>query len=222
MSCDVHCPRHGTFFGRLGGALEAPRECPNSLSQHKNSVLPGRRIFYKFGRSVPTRTVNRLFVDAPGKLRRSAAVATLLTVGEWLNPNDKISSSNLVFDLLMQDDGNLGIYSVRGVRTPIWASNTIGHVGAKAVFQDDGNFVVYARDGKQPLWASNTTGNSGASAALTDDGELTIGDPSGAQPVWESGSLADRASTVSGEVQQAAGQAAETMKGVFSKITGKP
>jgi hypothetical protein len=166
--------------------------------------------------------VNRLFVDAPEKLRQSAAMATLLTVGEWLNPNDKISSSNLAFELVMQDDSNLAIYSVRGVRTPVWASNTVGHVGAKAVFQGDGNFVVYERDGKHPLWASNTAGNAGASAVLTDDGKLTIGDPAGAQPVWESGSLADRASTVAGEAQQAAGQAAETMKGVFSKITGKP
>jgi hypothetical protein len=149
-------------------------------------------------------------------------MATLLTVGQWLNPNDKISSSNNAYELVMQDDGNLVVYSVLGVRTPIWASNTVGHAGAKAVFQDDGNFVVYARDGKQPLWASNTTGNSGATACLTDDGKLTIGDAAGAQPVWESGSLADRASTVSGEVQQAAGQAAETVKGVFSKFTGKP
>ena len=149
-------------------------------------------------------------------------MATLLTVDEWLNPSDKISSSNSAFELVMQEDGNLVIYSVRGVRTPIWTSNTVGHAGAKAVFQDDGNFVVYAPDGKQVLWASNTAGNSGASAMLTDDGKLTIGDPAGAQPVWESGSLTDRVSTVTGEVQEAAGQAAETMKGLISKITGKP
>jgi hypothetical protein len=148
-------------------------------------------------------------------------MATLLTVGGWLNPNDKISSSNNAFELVMQDDGNLVIYSVGGVRTPVWSSNTVGQVGAKATFQSDGNFVVYARDGKQALWATNTAGNAGASACLTDDGKLTIGDPAGAQPVWESGSLAARASTVAGDVQEAAGQAAETMKNVFSKITGK-
>jgi hypothetical protein len=51
--------------------------------------------------------------------------------------------------LVMQDDGNLVLYSA--TRSPLWASGTYGHPGAHFAVQDDGNIVVY--DGSTPLWA---------------------------------------------------------------------
>ncbi len=54
----------------------------------------------------------------------------------------------------MQTDGNLVAY--QGTRA-IWASNTSGQSNAFAIMQDDGNFVIYRREGLQPLWESGTT-----------------------------------------------------------------
>jgi hypothetical protein len=39
--------------------------------------------------------------------------------------------------------------------------------------QEDGNFVIYARDDK-PLWASHTHGNPGAFLAVQEDGNVVI------------------------------------------------
>ena len=154
---------------------------------------------------------------------------TTWAVDQWLNPNDTISSANKQFQLVMQDDGNLVIYSVAGTRTPVWASNTVGHPGAKAVFQSDGNVVVYKPDGVSPLWASNSAGHPAPSAQLTDQGTLVVGDP--AAPAWVSGSIGDKASQAATAAQQAAGNAAvaaeqaaghaaDAVKNVFSKLTG--
>ena len=152
-------------------------------------------------------------------------------VGQWLNPTDTITSANKQFELVMQDDGNLVIYSIAATRTPVWSSNTVGHPGAKARFQDDGNVVVYKPDGVSPLWASNSAGHPAPSATLTDAGALVVGDPSA--PAWQSGSIGDKASQTATAAQQAAGQAAvaaeqaaahatDAVKGLFSKFTGKP
>lgn len=54
---------------------------------------------------------------------------------------------------VMQDDGNLVVYSPAG--PPLWSSGTAGVPGATAVVQDDGNVVVYGSGGT-PLWSSGT------------------------------------------------------------------
>ena len=141
-----------------------------------------------------------------------------LQVDQWLNPGDTLTSANKAFQLIMQDDGNLVLYALDAAGTrqsSAWASNTSGKVGAKAVMQSDGNFVVYAADGKTPLWSSNSTGHPGSSVMLGDDGHLVVSDGS-TTPVW----------TASGHgVKQIAGAAESalgSLKGSFSKITGKP
>lgn len=53
------------------------------------------------------------------------------------------------FDLIMQGDGNLVMYS-GGV--PQWSSQTNGWSGAYAVMQNDGNFVIY-HPGSGAIWA---------------------------------------------------------------------
>jgi hypothetical protein len=56
--------------------------------------------------------------------------------------------------LILQDDGNLVFYAItstEGGRSPVWAS---GARGDRAVFQPDGNFVLYA--GGRAVWASHT------------------------------------------------------------------
>ncbi|KAG9261619.1 mannose-specific lectin-like [Astyanax mexicanus] len=54
----------------------------------------------------------------------------------------------------------------------------------KAIFQDDGNFVVY---GWKPLWASDTAGKSGKFLIMQEDGNLVIYN-NDEGPVWASDS----------------------------------
>ena len=62
---------------------------------------------------------------------------------------------------------------------PLWSTGTVGHPGAHAVFQSDGNFVVYDPGGGV-LWASNTVGRAvNGRLVLQDDGNLVIYDAAG-------------------------------------------
>lgn len=82
--------------------------------------------------------------------------------------------------LAAQEDGNLVLKDENGrVR---WATNTHGNPGAYAVFQEDGNLVVYA--GKQPIWATQTQWR-GSYLVLQTDGNLVIYD-AGHKPIWAS------------------------------------
>jgi hypothetical protein len=58
-----------------------------------------------------------------------------------------------VWDVVMQSDGNLVLYDVRG--HALWASNTNRHPGASVRMQDDGNLVISSASG-QPLWSSDS------------------------------------------------------------------
>ena len=65
---------------------------------------------------------------------------------------------------LVMDDGNLVLSDqFSGPRRVVWASHTEGNPGARAAMQDDGNFVVYAADGRA-LWASTRPGSRGRSS----------------------------------------------------------
>jgi hypothetical protein len=67
----------------------------------------------------------------------------------WSSKTNGIAVSYLI----MQDDGNLVLYSAD--KKAKWDSHTSGHKGAYFAVQDDGNAVVLSSDGK-PLWATNT------------------------------------------------------------------
>jgi hypothetical protein len=51
-----------------------------------------------------------------------------------------------------------------------------GYRAARAVMQDDGNFVVYdlEQNPPAPLWATHTDGNGGAYLSVQDDGNLVV------------------------------------------------
>jgi hypothetical protein len=92
------------------------------------------------------------------------------------NPNTGFITSKAL--LSAQTDGNLVLKDETGrVR---WATNTHNNPGAYAVWQEDGNLVVYTKRG--PIWATNT-GGIGAYLALQTDGNLVIYNRDGA-PIW--------------------------------------
>lgn len=102
--------------------------------------------------------------------------------GAALKPGDHISSGNGQFDLWMQGDGNLVLYSQRDV---LWSTNTYNNPGATLWMQGDGNLVLYSTS-HRVLWNSGTWGKPGGSLVLQSDGNLVIYRSS--QAVWSSGS----------------------------------
>ncbi|XP_036454672.1 mannose-specific lectin-like [Colossoma macropomum] len=77
-------------------------------------------------------------------------------------------------DFLLSNDRNYkaifqddGNFVVYGWK-PVWASDTWNKPGTRLIMQEDGNLVIYTCDG-QPLWASNSCQNS-----ITHDNSLFI------------------------------------------------
>jgi hypothetical protein len=72
--------------------------------------------------------------------------------------------------LTLQTNGDLVLRNERD--TIVWSTGTRAS-GTHAVFQADGNFVLYSRD-NSTLWSSRTDGHDGAILVLQADGNLTI------------------------------------------------
>ncbi|WP_196139547.1 phosphatidylinositol-specific phospholipase C domain-containing protein [Aliikangiella sp. G2MR2-5] len=87
--------------------------------------------------------------------------------------------------LVMQHDGNLVLYRFSNGRVaePLWATGTNWGSQHRAIFQGDGNLVVYDQYGNA-LWASHTHG-SGNRLILQGDGNLVIYNATGGA-VWAS------------------------------------
>lgn len=94
-----------------------------------------------------------------------------LEPGQWLSLEQWLSSPNGRYDLVLQHDGNLVLYTQGGV--PLWASATSGQLVQDLSMQEDGNLVLYRPDGT-PIWASGTGGNPGAELVLQDDGNVVL------------------------------------------------
>jgi hypothetical protein len=91
--------------------------------------------------------------------------------------NEAWTSGNGRAILRMQEDGNLVLYKDGRAA---WAAGTWMR-GDCAVFQEDGNFVVYDSSGS-PVWASGTW-RQGAYLAIQDDGNVVIYNANN-RPVW--------------------------------------
>ena len=98
-----------------------------------------------------------------------------------LGPDQRATSTDGRFFLIMQLDGNLVLYrSAGGV---LWASNT-GIPGSWLSMQGDGNLVMYTRDNR-PVWSSDIR-NPGAYTVLQNDGNVVEYDTVG-NALWDSG-----------------------------------
>jgi hypothetical protein len=117
----------------------------------------------------------------PGLIAELACPTTFLEPGSALFSNQRKTSCDGRFYLLLQTDGNLVLYEGT---TPLWATGTQGTSPGQAIMQTDGNFVLYNSAGV-PLWSSGTQGNPGASLAIQDDGNLVIY-TTGGGGIWSS------------------------------------
>lgn len=113
-------------------------------------------------------------------------MTNVLNSGQWLRPGQNLKSSNGFHVFVMQDDGNLVLYSLG---SPVWASGTDGHQVQGVVMQDDGNLVIYMPAGN-PIWASNAHGR-GISRLIMQDDRNAVTYDSNNSPTWSSGTHTD-------------------------------
>ncbi|WP_329192370.1 MULTISPECIES: hypothetical protein [unclassified Streptomyces] len=108
---------------------------------------------------------------------------------EDLRPGQRLASGASLVptpgkpELVMQPDGNLVVYAIGngGTKLPLWNSGTYGNPGAYALMQDDGNFVIYKKDGGPQtgggIWNTATYGNRAndyVNASIRDNGEFSV------------------------------------------------
>ena len=114
-----------------------------------------------------------------------ASSTNILPFNRSLSINEKLTSTNQCFSLVLQKDGNMVVYQNR-TGQPLWASGTWHKRSSRATMQLDGNFVIY--DAKNnPLWASGSSwGYTGSYLIMQNDGNLVIYTSDTWQPVWAS------------------------------------
>ncbi|GGP55466.1 hypothetical protein [Streptomyces melanogenes] len=95
--------------------------------------------------------------------------------GEYIETRYGNWNDQRIYRLIMQWDGNLVLYKTyQGNQTVCWASHTWGSDAVHAVYQTDGNFVLYTAGGTVP-WASNTVGKGGQTVNINNFGGLYVG-----------------------------------------------
>ncbi|BBA96930.1 hypothetical protein RVR_2456 [Actinacidiphila reveromycinica] len=116
---------------------------------------------------------------APAKPAHGTRVVNATTV---IEPGASVSTDHVRLGLTL--DGDLVVSDVNGAI--LWSAHTSGS-GNQAVFQSDGNLVVY-NSAHHALWASGTVGHSGAHLVLQSDGNVVVTSASGAA-IWAAGTV---------------------------------
>src|SRR6478736_7336494 len=109
-----------------------------------------------------------------------------LPAGGSLEVDQQLRSENGLFELILQQDGNLVLYRIDGLSSwPVWASGTseMRHLW----MQPDGN-LVGVRNDATPVFATGTS-HRGSWLTLQDDGNLIVLGTSDDRliPQWSSG-----------------------------------
>jgi len=98
-------------------------------------------------------------------------MSNVLGPGESLRPGESLFSTNRVYELRLQADGNLVLYRTTDWRA-LWSSRTQGRSVSALFMQLDGNLVLY--DGGEAVWATRSYGPAISSLVLQDDGNVVI------------------------------------------------
>jgi hypothetical protein len=151
--------------GTLLFVLNAPKQL-GTYSEKFNLVSEGQAWF-----SNPDIVFN-ITVTTRSQPTVTDQQAALVSKGYTLNQGDHILSPDKHSVLILQDDGNLVLYT-NGVAT--WCSAWQGAKmsGRQLVMQDDGNLVLYDKN-RTVIWHSNTSGNANAYLKIQADGNLVV------------------------------------------------
>jgi beta-glucanase (GH16 family) len=115
--------------------------------------------------------------------------ANQLTAGQRLLRDQRLTSPNGRFNLVMQSDGNLVLYDGAPGQNAFWSTGTWSQPADRrptfAELQSDGNLVLY-NDARQAAWAADVSGSFvNPFLELQNDGNLVIYH-NGRTPIWAS------------------------------------
>ncbi|THF82686.1 GxGYxYP domain-containing protein [Cohnella fermenti] len=155
---------------------------------------PDKTVYVRFGDASPTDGwgASLFGVGVNGDIPQTAD-RWLLTAGKQLGSGQFLVAPSGGYNLTLQSDGNLVLYSGpnpaqnTGV---VWQSGATGTTGSYfAIMQSDGNFVVYKgtgpADNQGYMWSSGTGGSGASYFSVEDDGKVYVHE--GADPDHESG-----------------------------------
>lgn len=112
-----------------------------------------------------------LISGSSGTLWSRRPLTSVLWQGKTLLAGQKLISTNGLYSLDMQGDGNLVEFTAGRA---LWSTGTEGNPGDHATLQPDGDLVVFAKSGSS-LWSSDTPAHTGSVALdLQGSGELEI------------------------------------------------
>jgi phage-related protein len=96
----------------------------------------------------------------------------LFFTNQTLASGSSLVSSNGWYQLVVQSDGNLVVYSKGGVA--VWNSGTQGNGPVYLVAQADGNLVLYRVSDNVAVWDTATVGANRSFVVIQGDGNLVI------------------------------------------------
>lgn len=103
-------------------------------------------------------------------------ISSDLPVGERLEIGNELHSPNGIYQLQLNNDGNLVLYEGDDGNA-LWSSNTANEAVAYAILQHDGNLVLYAEDEETAFWDSGVISaphSDNYVLSVHDDGNLVI------------------------------------------------
>jgi hypothetical protein len=124
-----------------------------------------------------------------GSVIPSPVVLAELPAGGSLAIGGMLASSATGYRLVLQDDGNLVVYSPADVA--VWSTVTSGSGASSLALQRDGNLVLYTAAG-HAVWWSGTVGSGATQLAMQGDGNLVLYDLDRPVWAWQQGFMADR------------------------------
>jgi nucleoid-associated protein YgaU len=119
----------------------------------------------------PNRTPerSRSLGSAISTSKGESGMSDRLQKGEKLAQGESLTSKNGAYRVVLQDDGNLVLYSGD---TAVWSTETNGQNVVRAEVQEDGNFVLYTPD--KPVWHTDTKGAKDVRLIIQDDRNLVL------------------------------------------------
>lgn len=98
-----------------------------------------------------------------------------------LHKGQSLTTPDRKFNLVLQQDGNLVLYSSTRA---LWSSGTHNKNTENMIMQNDGNLVLYDKNGRA-VWSSNSHGNGASTLVVQDDANLVL--YSSSKATWSSG-----------------------------------
>ena len=179
------------WFEKYGGATYVASGVQQGTLARVQAVNPRQTsVWFTFVEDPPTPpvavtpppSVGSITIAKRGYFGNPTGAPSELKIGETLQRGQVLISPNGSHKLIMQEDGNLGVYNYHGW---LWQAAVQG--SNRLAFQIDGNLVLWKDNASglpTPLWSSGSNTKGGTVLRMQNDGNLVM--YNGTTPVWYS------------------------------------